>query len=66
GQDGTQKSTTEIVIEDMIILDNRKAEGAEIHEESAAPEVAAPAAPIEKKEAKKDVSEDINPDDIPF
>lgn len=66
GQDGTQKSTTEIVIEDMIILDSRRAEGAEIHEESVAPEATAPAAPIEKKEVKKDVSEDINPDDIPF
>ncbi len=69
GQDGTQKSTTEIVIEDMIILDNKRAEGEASHEE-------APAAPVEKtnvpevkedkKEEKKSVSEDINPDDIPF
>lgn len=67
GQDGTQKSTTEIVIEDMIILDSRKAgESIETHEEAVAPEVVAPAAQVEKKEVKKEVSEDINPDDIPF
>lgn len=67
GQDGTQKSTTEIVIEDMIILDNKRAEGEAPHEEVAPVEnVSAPEVKVEKKEEKKSVSEDINPDDIPF
>ncbi len=72
GQDGTQKSTTEIVIEDMIILDNKRAEGDTSHEEHVVPveAVSAPEVKAEKKEEKteekKSVSEDINPDDIPF
>ncbi len=68
GQDGTQKSTTEIVIEDMIILDNKRTEGnTDSHQE--APVVEKPIAEspkTEKVETKKAVSEDINPDDIPF
>lgn len=67
-QDGTQKTTTEIIINDMILLDNKgKSEGeTEVHEE-----------PVEeKKKSKKEEepveepvetpSEDIAPDDIPF
>jgi len=75
-QDGTQRSTTEVVIEDMIILDSRRpgittAPGevagagestpAEAHE--AAPTVIAQP-DVPKASGKK--SEDINPDDIPF
>jgi single-strand DNA-binding protein len=64
--DGSQRSTTEVVIEDMIILDSKKvATGeAEAHETV----VAQPAvAPVKKKTVEKtDVSENINPDDIPF
>ncbi len=68
-QDGTQKTTTEIIINDMILLDNKgKSEGeTEVHEE-----------PVEKQEKKskkeeepveepvETPSEDIAPDDIPF
>lgn len=39
GQDGTQRQTTEIVIEDMIILDSRRAPGEEPVEAEAAPSV---------------------------
>lgn len=68
-QDGSQRTTTEVVIEDMIILDSKRPVGE--------PVVAAQeTAPVEKKEdvsvetpvetppAKAD--EQINPDDIPF
>jgi single-strand DNA-binding protein len=78
-QDGSQRSTTEVVIEDMIILDSRRpvgeGEGAEAAE-AARPQVAAAPAtskPVAKKETEAKVkpteatgSEDINPDDIPF
>lgn len=81
GQDGAQRNTTEIVIEDMIILDSRRDAGA-VPEAAEAPQVSpeeqsqdtvvdAPKK-IEKapKEESKDVSstkdEEIDPDDIPF
>ncbi len=75
-QQGAQKSITEIVINDMIILDNKRGEqgsGEEMpdFEDSAQAEAHEPekvAAP--KKESKKkeesEPSEDVNPDDIPF
>lgn len=70
GQDGSQKTTTEIVIDDMIILDSRK-DGAvadqdmsyEEPEEEAGEEK--PAKKSKKKEEKAEY-EDVNPDDIPF
>lgn len=68
GQDGQQKSTTEVVIDDMILLDNK---GGAVPSEGAKAEE-----PKEPKTAKnKDVEEDIPagksdeevmPDDIPF
>ena len=77
GQDGVQKSTTEIVIDDMIILDSRK-EGASAApadtdmsygESDEAPADVAEEKPAKKakkeKEEKQDF-EDVNPDDIPF
>jgi single-strand DNA-binding protein len=75
-QDGSQRSTTEVVIEDMIILDSRKPMGATdgAPEEAVAPQPTAAPAPTPTKK-KTDVqatksdapgSEDINPDDIPF
>jgi single-strand DNA-binding protein len=81
GQDGTQRSTTEVVIEDMIILDSRRPVTGE--GESVAPAetstVTAQPAPTKSTAAKKknedeasvpkggkDTSEEINPDDIPF
>lgn len=67
-QDGQQKNLTEIVIDDMIILDSKR-EGA--GSDDFAPQAEAPKA---SKKAKKEESEedapapqeDINPDDIPF
>lgn len=74
GQDGQQRNTTEIVIEDMIILDSKR--GGEMTEgvpATEAPIAAEPEAVVEvakpkkEKEApKQEVSEDVNPDDIPF
>ena len=79
--DGTQRSTTEVVIEDMIILDSRRPVTGE-GETTGAPEastVMAQPAPTKTVAAKtkkeetnvepkggKEPSEDINPDDIPF
>lgn len=71
GQDGNQRTTTEIVIDNMLILDSRKdGEPHETHEElDAAPPVMDEAPSEAKKPAarpKKVESEDVNPDDIPF
>lgn len=78
GQDGVQRNTTEIVIEDMIILDNKRVgsesaeEGMEpVHAEEPSQDEAAvsKSAAVAKKAAEKEekvVSEDVNPDDIPF
>lgn len=76
GQDGQQRNTTEIVIEDMIILDSNR-RGAETADEGFESQMDAPISeasevPVEKpapkapKEEKAQVSEDVNPDDIPF
>lgn len=79
GQDGVQRNTTEIVIEDMIILDNKRV-GTETSEEGVEPAKAEPSQDqaaeskpatvdkkaTEKEEEKQVVSEDVNPDDIPF
>ena len=75
-QDGQQRTSTEIVIEDMIVLDSRRplTEGeAPAAQEHPAPEVAAEAPKrkkAEKSEAPKEQnptgSENVNPDDIPF
>lgn len=67
GQDGAQRNTTEIVIEDMIILDSKRSgegDSTESHVPEEVPAEAPKAAEPKKKEEK--VSEDINPDDIPF
>lgn len=75
GQDGVARNTTEIVIEDMIILDNKRSEAGEEMPESHMAEpsqdVAASdktAAKVKKEEVKEKeaISEDVNPDDIPF
>lgn len=81
-QDGSQRTSTEIVIEDMIVLDSKKpvgiageeAAGAEVPSVTAAPSAPAPA---KKKSSKGETSEEeshqsgapsenVNPDDIPF
>jgi len=65
-QDGTQRSTTEVVIEDMIILDSKKPlTGTPVEETQPAPV----AESVSKEEAKPKAPaapEDVNPDDIPF
>lgn len=45
GQDGTQRTTTEIVIDDMIVLDSRRIETDETRLTSAAPVPAIPSPP---------------------
>ena len=78
-QDGTQKQTTEIVISDMILLDSKRPEGAElsnIHEEvpeedekkmSKAKSASGGPKKAEKEVPAAETSEDeIVPDDIPF
>jgi len=75
-QDGSQRSTTEVVIEDMIILDSRKPVGAEGVGDDAGASMAqtpAPAQQATNKKAQNDKeekevtgNEDVNPDDIPF
>lgn len=71
-QDGSQRSTTEIVIEDMIILDSKRpvGEAPEAHETAVKePSELAKDKPVEEvktEPAKVDSSENVNPDDIPF
>ncbi len=70
-QDGAQKSTTEIVISDMIVLDSRKAtEEISVPEDfnqepKEKPAAKKPAAKVKKEEPKEETPE-INEDDIPF
>jgi len=78
GKDGQPRSITEIVMDDFILVGAPMGTGtgaatpeAKIHEEMSAPEPSMDdfpdQTPAEKpKKAKKTVSEDINPDDIPF
>ncbi len=70
GQDGAQRNTTEVVIEDMIILDSKRPMGGdETHGEESAEGVTTE--PVLTPQAKPDqplaeVTEQVNPDDIPF
>ncbi|MCL4354790.1 single-stranded DNA-binding protein [Patescibacteria group bacterium] len=66
GQDGSQKSTTEIVISDMILLDSKRQEGE--HAEIEVPDKKTAPAKKAKKEAEPVEAEEeiIPPDDIPF
>ncbi|EKD68223.1 MAG: hypothetical protein ACD_48C00017G0003 [uncultured bacterium] len=76
GQDGTQHYTTEVVIEDMIILDSKRPVGEVLPTPETVVETKKPAspaggeeapvveAPVESSPAK--VDEQVNPDDIPF
>jgi single-strand DNA-binding protein len=72
-QDGTQKQTTEIIINDMILLDNRRPSTEEpVAEEPAseeAPKAKAPAKKAAKEEtpvAEAPSEDEVAPDDIPF
>lgn len=57
GQDGAERTTVEIVISEMLLLDSRKPDETE---EKPMP------AQAEKKEKAKENSEDVTPEDIPF
>lgn len=74
-QDGTQKNRTEVVIDDMILLDSpgalgaRKVEPVEPQAAEDASEEEKPAPVRKKLEPKKTVEpseDDVMPDDIPF
>lgn len=70
-QDGSQRSTTEVVIEDMIILDSKRPVGEEGHAVTDTPasveESVAEKAPVaEEPAAPAAPNEQVNPDDIPF
>lgn len=76
-QDGAQKSVTEIVADDMILLDSKRGREAEGAEPKEAPAAVAASRPARKETAKQTKSEEpsaeeqpetseIAPDDIPF
>ncbi len=73
-QDGTQKQTTEIIINDMILLDNRRNGEQEVvaaqeeTEESVKPAKAKKAKETVEEEApsQDSPSDEVAPDDIPF
>lgn len=73
--DGSQRTSTEIVIEDMIVLDSKRPEGVgtEGGVDVAVPTpIATPAPKVAKKEKSEEPqgaaapAENVNPDDIPF
>ena len=62
--DGQPRTTTEVVIEDMIILDSKRPDAAAVTT-IAQPSVTK--SDVKVEEPKKDApSENVNPDDIPF
>jgi single-strand DNA-binding protein len=70
-QDGTQKQTTEIIINDMILLDNRRNTEESVVEEPTGEEEpkAKPAKKVVKEEEPKveaPTEDEVAPDDIPF
>jgi len=77
-QDGTQRSTTEIIISDMILLDSRRTEEEKLEDKPADQEdsgkkaVKSKSSKQKKEEGKASVipeetpNEEIAPDDIPF
>ena len=75
-QDGTQKQTTEIIINDMILLDNRRTgeqevvaaedEVQEAPEESKAPAKAKKTKEETEKAPVQESTDEVAPDDIPF
>ncbi len=73
--DGQARTTTEIVISDMIVLDSRGATGARseeisvpenLGEESQEPRVEEPKKAAVSKKAKEEPKEEVSEDDIPF
>ena len=82
GQDGNQRTTTEVVISDMIILDSRRVAAPQVvqtesHEvpkehkatktqDKKADKTLEAESGVAEKKALKSESEEVNPDDIPF
>ena len=75
GSDGAQKSTTEIVIDDMMVLSSKREGGASVESDYVTGANAKPAVVSKKAEAKEETKEEtlenngadeIAPDDIPF
>ena len=73
-QDGQQKSTTEIVINDMLLIDNQRTAGETTEVQTSVPTIAKSEGKAESKpeETMADIAEDVSsddqvaPDDIPF
>ncbi len=67
-QDGTQRSSTEIVIEDMILLDSKRPEAIsrEVHAEVSPVPAGQAAESKNVVEPQAVPNETVNPDDIPF
>jgi single-strand DNA-binding protein len=75
-QDGAQRNTTEVVIEDMIILDSKRpvTAGGEADEHAPIEMNGHEETPVSEEPPKKEhkpakvepVQEDVNPEDIPF
>lgn len=67
GQDGAQKSCTEVVIDDMILLDNKGSAQSEQERPAAAAKPERPARTEEAPQASEEKGgDDVQPDDIPF
>lgn len=79
GQDGAQRNTTEIVIDEMILLDNKRPEGLSLSHSAEEKEESAPEKPKTKLKTKEDSSKseeekeseteetaEVTADDIPF
>lgn len=72
GQDGNQRSTTEVIIEDMILLDSKMPSTIQTTQAQPAPVSAPAASPTDDHQTPPTTtntptgSEDVNPDDIPF
>lgn len=67
GQDGSQRNTTEVVIEDMIILDSKRpVTGGEDTHGEVVEEVPVAEKQSEAPVENTPVTEQVNPDDIPF
>lgn len=64
GQDGNQRSITEIVMDDMIILDSRINREEGVNE--SVPQDRSQQQPVEKPAAPQTPTEEVNVDDIPF
>jgi single-strand DNA-binding protein len=66
-QDGSQKSTTEVVIDDMILLDNKGGSASEEGEPKASKQDNADKKETEQGEESQEApTDEVMPDDIPF